>query len=276
MNVSFLAWSHWWGRDNATAGMRHRGAPFVRYMGSTIVATDVRRRSLTVPRLDAGQASHYVGVPNGIPLGVAMRMEEISMFKRLIAIALAAALCGASASALAQSRGGGGGGHGGSGGGGWQGGGGSHGGGSWHGGGGNWHGGGGSWHGGNSNWRGGSNWHGGNNWHGGHWHGGRWYGGTSFVVGAPYFYWGWPYYYPYYYDPYYYAPAYTYYPAPNAVYLDSPSGDVQPYPGPSQRSTPRTQQYYCPDSGYYPSVQNCPKGWLRVVPEAVPEAPPAQ
>ena len=82
-----------------------------------------------------------------------------------------------------------------------------------------------------------------------------------------------PYYYPYYYDPYYYAPAYTYYPAPNAVYLDSPSGDTQAYPAPQRSPAPRSQsQYYCPDSGYYPSVQSCPKGWLRVV----PESPPAQ
>ena len=24
--------------------------------------------------------------------------------------------------------------------------------------------------------------------------------------------------------------------------------------------------YYCPDIGYYPDVQNCPNGWLRVIP----------
>ena len=50
---------------NATAGMRHRGALFVRYMGSTIATTDARRRSLTVPRLDDGQVSQYFGVANG-------------------------------------------------------------------------------------------------------------------------------------------------------------------------------------------------------------------
>jgi hypothetical protein len=191
------------------------------------------------------------------------------MFKRLIAFVLATALCGASASVLAQSHGGGhsGGGH-------------NSGGGGWHGGGGNWSGGqsGGNWNGGHSggSWHGGGTWHGGNNWHGGSWHGGHgyWHNGrwVSVAIGAPFFYWGWPYYYPYYDDPYYYAPAYTYYPAPNAVYLDSPSGETQPYPAPPQRSTAPRGQYYCPDSGYYPSVQSCPKGWLRVV----PEAPPAQ
>ena len=191
------------------------------------------------------------------------------MFKRLIAFALAAALCGASASVLAQSHGGG---H-------------SGGGGGWHGGGGNWSGGhsGGSWHGG-GNWHGGSNWHGGGDWHGGSWHGGHdyWHNGrwVSVAIGAPFFYWGWPYYYPYYYDPYYYPaatyPAYSYYPAPNAVYLDSPGGQTQPYPQAtpypqqSQRPAPANEYYYCPDSGYFPSVQNCPKGWTRVIPNSPP------
>ena len=80
-----------------------------------------------------------------------------------------------------------------------------------------------------------------------------------------------PYYYPYY-DSYYYAPTYSYYPAPNAVYLDSPSGDAQPYQPYPQQSRPAAPkaQYYCPDTGYYPSVQTCPKGWLRVVPDAPP------
>jgi hypothetical protein len=204
-----------------------------------------------------------------IPTVLAVGTEGISMFKRLIAFALAAALCGASASVLAQSRGGGhsggGGGHS-SGGGGWQGGGGN-----WHGGGGNWHGSGGNWHGGGGNWHGG---------HGGYWHNGRWYGNVSFALGAPWFYWGWPYYYPYAYDPYYYPaasyPVYSYYPAPNAVYLDSPAGQSQsypqaaPYPQQSQRPATVNEYYYCPDSGYYPSVQNCPKGWTRVIPNSPP------
>ena len=201
------------------------------------------------------------------------------MLKRLITFVVAALLCGASATVLAQSHGGHSGGMGG-GGGGWHGGGGGGTGGTWHGGGGTWHGGGGSWHGGN-NWHGGgSNWHGGN-WHGGYWNNGRWYGNVSFGLGFPY-YWGWPYYYPAYYEPYYaapaYAPAYSYYPAPNAVYLDSPSGDAQPYQPYSQpqagqpqaRPAPSRGQYYCPDTGYYPAVQACPKGWLRVVPEGPP------
>ena len=94
-----------------------------------------------------------------------------------------------------------------------------------------------------------------------------------------------PYYYPYYSDPYYYpaysapaysAPAYSYYPAPNAVYLDSPGGQAQsypqatPYPQQSQRQVPANEYYYCPDSGYYPSVQSCPRGWTRVIPNSPP------
>ena len=37
-------------------------------------------------------------------------------------------------------------------------------------------------------------------------------------------------------------------------------------------TAPQSQsQYYCPDSGYYPSVQTCPRGWLRVVPGSPPQ-----
>jgi hypothetical protein len=258
--------------------MRHRGAPFARYMASTIVATDVRRRSLTVPHLDDGRARYHLTmapVSASRPRGA----EDTTMLKRLIGMVVAALLCGASAGALAQGHGGHGGGSGMTGGG-------------WHGGSGNWHGGsggnwsgggGGNWHGGSNNWHGGSwhggNWHGGN-WHGGHWHNGHWYGNNwSFAVGFPYFWWGYPYYYPYYYDAYYYAPAYSYaptysyYPSPNAVYIDSPSGETEPYQPhaqPQSRPAQPRAQYYCPDTGYYPSVQTCPKGWLRVVPDAPP------
>ena len=256
--------------------MRHRGAPFVRYMVSTIVATDVRRRNWTVPplamewptisgdRSNGSALGYYSGAHSAIEVTGA---EDRKMLKRLFTFVVAALLCGASASVLAQRVGGHGGGMGGGHGGGM--------GGGWHGGGGSWHGGGGNWHGGN-NWHGGS-WHGGS-WHGGGWHNGHWYGNVSLALGFP-FYWGWPYYYPYYYDPYYYAPAatysptYYYYSTPNAVYLDSPSGETQPYQPqaqPQARPAPSRGQYYCPDTGYYPSVQSCPKGWLRVVPDGPP------
>jgi len=145
--------------------------------------------------------------------------------------------------------------------------GGSHGGGSWSGGhsGGNWSGGhsGGNWSGGS--WQGG-NWHGGN-WHRGG-HGSRVFVGVGF--GAPWWGW-WPGYYPLYY-PYY--GAYGYYPYPDYYsydyvepsYIQQDDSAYQPRSG--QRSN---YSYYCPDpAGYYPEVQTCAKGWLRVVPQSAP------
>lgn len=120
-------------------------------------------------------------------------------------------------------------------------------------------------------------------WHGGH---GGWHGGTRIGIGFgfPGFYWGswgYPYYagYPYYSSYPYYA---TY---PNSYsYSDEP---VYGEPGPStyiqrdMNSAPQSSQggagqysYYCPDpAGYYPQLQNCPKGWLKVVPENSPRPP---
>jgi hypothetical protein len=136
-----------------------------------------------------------------------------------------------------------------------------------HSGGGGGHGGGGGWHGG-----GGGGWHGG----GGHGH-----GGSHFVVGIgfPGFYWGpgWGYpYYGYYGYPYY--SSYPYYAGYPYYYPDAPAyGD--PAPGnyiQRDMSSPAPvgegqYSYYCPDpAGYYPQLQNCPKGWLKVVPDAGP------
>ena len=177
------------------------------------------------------------------------------MRRVLLATVAALGLAFASGTALAQH---GGGGHGGGG----------HDGGAWHGGGG------GAWHGG-----GGGAWHGG----GGHgdWHHGGWHGGSRFNIGIgfPGFYWGpgWGYpYYGYYGYPYYasypYYAGYPYYYSDEPVYGDpAPSTYIQrdmnsPAPvGQGQYS------YYCPDpAGYYPQLQNCPKGWLKVVPDAGP------
>lgn len=121
-------------------------------------------------------------------------------------------------------------------------------------------------------------------WHGGHGGHGGWHGGTRIGIGFgfPGFYWGgwgYPYYagYPYYSSyPYYAAYPYSYSDEP--VYAD---------PGPStyiqrdMNSAPQGSQggagqysYYCPDpAGYYPQLQNCPKGWLKVVPENSPRPP---
>lgn len=134
----------------------------------------------------------------------------------------------------------------------------------WHGGG---HGSSHAWHGSyhagyHGNYHGGG-YHGG--WHGGY-HGG-WYGGYhggwrgSVIIGGPWW-WGAPWPYPYYTYPYgYYAPPYSVYPpaviSGPQVYIqrDSPAAAAQGY------------WYYCQSAkGYYPSVQTCPEGWIKIPP----------
>lgn len=119
-------------------------------------------------------------------------------------------------------------------------------------------------------------WHGG----GGHgWHGGGhgWHGSSGVRVVVPFYYgagpfwgpgwWARPYpayaYPPYGYAPYGYAP-YAYPPAGGAVV-------IQP-----QTQTYVQQQpqywYYCRNpEGYYPYVEQCPSGWMTVVPPAAPQ-----
>jgi|KBSMisStaDraftv2_1062788.scaffolds.fasta_scaffold20480_5 hypothetical protein len=182
------------------------------------------------------------------------------MRKFIIAAVSAIALSLVAVPALAQ-RGGGGGHSGGGGGGG-------HSSGGWSGGGGGWHGGGGGWHGGSG-------------WHGGHSH-----VTVGFGFGYPY-YWGYPYYgyygyYPYAYGyPYAAAYPYGYYDdGSSSTYIQRDSGEgVAPsYPAPrGEFSAPRDQySYYCTNpAGYFPQVNNCPSGWLTVVPNAAPHGAPA-
>ena len=157
------------------------------------------------------------------------------------------------------------------------------------GGGGGWQGGGGNWHGGGS---GGGNWHGGGSYHGGYYghggyyygHGGYWGPGWGLYFGAPWLAaaWGYPYY-PYY--PYGYGYGYgTGYGSSTVIYDDQspaawgpppadgapPSGYPQSnvIPAPNQYHQAPTQapaqfQYFCPDSGYYPAVRTCPRGWVQ-------------
>jgi hypothetical protein len=62
--------------------------------------------------------------------------------------------------------------------------------------------------------------------------------------------------------PYYYA-------APPVV-VEPPPTYVQPTPVPEEPQ----YWYYCQDpQGYYPYIQQCPKGWMKVVP---PVTPPGQ
>jgi hypothetical protein len=83
--------------------------------------------------------------------------------------------------------------------------------------------------------------------HGKHFrHGSR---GAFFVGAAP---WGWgP---PYWYDPW--------------PYWSAPPRTVQAPPVYIEQSPAPTHWHYCEDPpGYYPSVQQCPTEWLRVLPQ---------
>ncbi len=95
------------------------------------------------------------------------------------------------------------------------------------------------------------------------WRRGRGFGGPHVFIGAP-FWWGpgWgPYWYPYPYDP-----------VPPVVVREEPTVYIQQQTQASP-SAPQGQQYwyYCADTKtYYPYVQQCPAGWLQVVPQAPP------
>jgi hypothetical protein len=129
-------------------------------------------------------------------------------------------------------------------------------------------GGGGSWHGGGG---GGWGWHGGG-WNGGWgWHGGWHSGGVVIGVGPGF--WG----------PWWYGPGYPYYPYPYPYpydpypYYGGTAPVVQQDQVYIQQPEPQAQQpsywYYCQNpQGYYPQVQQCPGGWMTVVPPTT--APP--
>ncbi len=111
-------------------------------------------------------------------------------------------------------------------------------------------------------WQGGGGWHGGGGWSG--WRGwnGRWWG-PSVYVGAPFWYpygYAYPYAYPY-------AFPYAAYPPPVVVEESAPPLYTQ--------DAPQAQYwYYCQNPpGYYPYVNQCPAGWLQVVPQPTPPPP---
>jgi hypothetical protein len=101
--------------------------------------------------------------------------------------------------------------------------------------------------------------------------GGRVFFGVG--VGLPFWY---PYAYPYPY-PYPYAYRYPYpyaYPSysPPVVVESTPPVYVQREPQPP---APTQYWYYCQASQtYYPYVKECPGGWMQVVPQTTPPAPP--
>jgi hypothetical protein len=83
----------------------------------------------------------------------------------------------------------------------------------------------------------------------------------GFYWGGPGWYWPW-------WGPYY---GYGYYPpAPTYVVPQQPQVYVQP-----QQPQEQAYWYYCQDPhGYYPYVQNCPGGWMKVVPTPTPPTSP--
>jgi len=69
-------------------------------------------------------------------------------------------------------------------------------------------------------------------------------------------------------NPYYGYPYYPYYnPVP---IIEQPSTEMYVEPAPQQRVEP-TYWYYCrAPEGYYPYVEQCPNGWMKVVPSPPP------
>jgi hypothetical protein len=70
-----------------------------------------------------------------------------------------------------------------------------------------------------------------------------------------------------------YRPGYYYYPQP--VIIQQAPSDIYIQEAPQLAPVPTREPvywYYCPDpQGYYPYVNQCPKGWMKVVP-----TPPGQ
>lgn len=85
----------------------------------------------------------------------------------------------------------------------------------------------------------------------------------SIWIGPGWGFWD-PFYYPYYY-PY---PSYRYYPAPSVVVPQQPEEYITPD---SQSEEEGGYWYFCrKPEGYYPYVERCPSGWMKVVPNVAP------
>jgi hypothetical protein len=91
------------------------------------------------------------------------------------------------------------------------------------------------------------------------WHGGFHGHGRVGVFVGPGVWWG---------GPWWWGPGYPYYDYPGYSYpYYAPPVYVQPQPPPQQPY----YWYYCQNpQGYYPYVQQCPNGWMQVVPPASP------
>jgi hypothetical protein len=96
----------------------------------------------------------------------------------------------------------------------------------------------------------------GGGYHGGGYHGGGYYGGVWIGPG-----WGWGGW-----GPWWGAPYYPYYASPPVVEQQAPV-----YVEPTPQREEQSYWYYCQNpEGYYPYVQNCPGGWMKVVPQPAP------
>ncbi len=81
--------------------------------------------------------------------------------------------------------------------------------------------------------------------------------------------WYWGYYGPYGYPSWYGYPAPYVYSPPVVIQRQEPQVYIQRPPEQPQ------YWYYCQEAkGYYPYVQQCPSGWMQVVPQTTPPAAP--
>ena len=92
-----------------------------------------------------------------------------------------------------------------------------------------------------------------------------WHGNVGIYVAPPWL--GWRPYPP----PYYYPTPY-YYPLPPPIYTPPPQPPVYMQQPPAEQVVPpQSYWYYCNDpEGYYPTVKECPGGWLKVLPQTPP------
>ena len=87
----------------------------------------------------------------------------------------------------------------------------------------------------------------------------RHHGRSVIFIGAPFYFWSWPYGYYYLPPPYYYGPDYV-------ARYDLPPVYVEKFDG---QPTPQTGgEIFCPGANaYYPDVRDCPNGWQRIIRE---------
>ena len=100
--------------------------------------------------------------------------------------------------------------------------------------------------------------------YGSHRQGGGYFSGSVYIGPG----WGWD---PFFY-PYYSYPAYPYYYTPPTVVVpQGPQEYISPDTGSADDKT--GYWYYCrKPEGYYPYVERCPSGWMKVVPNTTPPA----